>query len=174
MRVTVGVSGTGGGFKKFCRGETDIERLAARSSKRRWKACKASGVEYIELPVAFDALTVVVNPGNTWLEEITVAELKKMWEPERRARSPVEPGQSGLARRRMKLFGAGADSGTFDYFTEAVMGKAKASAATSPPARTTTCWCRAWPASQRDRLFRLRLLRREHRQAARRADQGQR
>lgn len=128
VRVTVGISGTGGGFKRFCRGETDISNASRPILKEEMESCRKAGVKYLELPVAFDALTVVVNPKNTWIKSLTVADLKKMWEPSAqgrisrwnqvRAEWPAEP---------LTLFGPGADSGTFDYFTEAVMGKAKAS-----------------------------------------------
>jgi phosphate transport system substrate-binding protein len=128
LKVTVGVSGTGGGFKKFCRNETDISNASRPITKSEMEACKAAGVEYYELPVAFDALTVVINPKNTWLKQATVAELKKIWEPAAQGKitrwnqvNPAWPDQP------MKLFGAGSDSGTFDYFTEAIVGKAKSS-----------------------------------------------
>ena len=129
MKVTVGISGTGGGFKKFCRNETDISNASRPILKSEMDDCKKAGIEYFELPVAFDALTVVVNPKNTWLETgITVGELKKMWEPAAQGKitswnqvNPAWPDQP------MKLFGAGSDSGTFDYFTEAIVGKAKSS-----------------------------------------------
>ena len=128
LKVTVGVSGTGGGFKKFCRNETDIANASRPITKSEMEACKATGVEYFELPVAFDALTVVINPKNTWLKQATVAELKKMWEPAAQGKitrwnqiNPAWPDQP------MKLFGAGSDSGTFDYFTEAIVGKSKSS-----------------------------------------------
>ena len=81
VNVTVGISGTGGGFKKFCRGETDMQDASRPILAKEMADCKAAGVEYIELPVAFDALTVVVNPKNTWINSLTVDELKKMWEP---------------------------------------------------------------------------------------------
>src|SRR3990170_34763 len=81
IKVTVGISGTGGGFKKFCRGETDISDASRPIVKKEMDDCKAAGIEYIELPVAFDAITVVVNPKNNFLKSISVAELKKMWEP---------------------------------------------------------------------------------------------
>lgn len=128
LKVTVGVSGTGGGFKKFCRTETDISNASRPISASEMADCKAAGVEYFELPVAFDALTVVINPRNTWLKQATVAELKKMWEPAAQGKvmrwnqvNPAWPDQP------MKLFGAGSDSGTFDYFTEAIVGKSKSS-----------------------------------------------
>jgi phosphate transport system substrate-binding protein len=128
VRVTVGISGTGGGFKKFCRGETDISDASRPILAREMEECKKQGIQYIELPVAYDALTVVMNPKNTWIKALTVAELKKMWEPAAQGKvlkwSQVNsqwPDQS------LKLFGPGADSGTFDYFTEAVNGRSKSS-----------------------------------------------
>jgi phosphate transport system substrate-binding protein len=128
VRVTVGISGTGGGFKKFCRGETDISNASRPILKKEMDDCKAAGVEYIELPVAFDALTVVVNPKNAFLKSITVDELKKIWEPAAQGKitrwSQVNPAWPNAP---LKLFGAGSDSGTFDYFTEAIVGKAKSS-----------------------------------------------
>ncbi len=81
VKVTVGISGTGGGFKKFCRGETDISNASRPILKQEIEACKGSGVEFFELPVAYDALTVIVNPKNDWAPSMTVAELKKIWEP---------------------------------------------------------------------------------------------
>jgi phosphate transport system substrate-binding protein len=128
IKVTVGISGTGGGFKKFCRGETDVSNASRPILKKEMDDCKAAGIEYVELPVAFDALTVVVHPKNGFIKQLTVAEMKKMW----------EPGAQGKVMRwnqvnaawpdaPMKLFGPGADSGTFDYFTEAVVGKSKSS-----------------------------------------------
>jgi len=128
VKVTVGISGTGGGFKKFCRGETDVSDASRPILKKEMEDCRAAGVEYIELPVAFDALTVVINPKNTFLRSITVDELKKMWEPAAQGKvmkwSQVNPAWPDAP---LKLFGAGADSGTFDYFTEAVVGKSKSS-----------------------------------------------
>ena len=128
VKVTVGISGTGGGFKKFCRGETDISNASRPILKAEMADCAKAGIEYFELPVAFDALTVVVNPKNTFIKQLTVAELKKMWEPGAQGKvtrwnqvNPQWPDQP------MKLFGPGADSGTFDYCTEAVVGKAKSS-----------------------------------------------
>ncbi len=128
VKVTVGISGTGGGFKKFCRGETDVSDASRPILKKEMEDCKAAGIEYFELPVAFDALTVVINPKNSFIKQLTIAEMKKMWEPAAQGKvtrwnqvNPAWPDQP------MKLFGAGADSGTFDYFTEAVVGKAKSS-----------------------------------------------
>jgi phosphate transport system substrate-binding protein len=128
VRVTVGISGTGGGFKKFCRGETDISNASRPILSEEIEACKASGIEYIELPIAFDALTVVIHPENTWAEEMTVEQLRKIWEPSAQGVitrwNQVDPSWPD---EPLKLFGAGSDSGTFDYFTEAVVGKAKSS-----------------------------------------------
>jgi phosphate transport system substrate-binding protein len=128
VKVTVGVSGTGGGFKKFCRGETDISNASRPILQKEMDDCKAAGVEYIELPVAFDALTVVINPKNTWLKQASVEELKKLWEPAAQGKvtrwNQVNPAWPDAP---VKLFGAGADSGTFDYFTEAIVGKSKSS-----------------------------------------------
>ena len=127
-KVTVGVSGTGGGFKKFCRGETDISDASRPISKKEMDICKEAGIKYVELPVAFDALTVVVNPKNTWITSMTVEELKKIWEPEAQGKvmkwSDVNPK---WPNEKITLFGPGADSGTFDYFTDAINGKEKAS-----------------------------------------------
>jgi phosphate transport system substrate-binding protein len=128
VRVTVGISGTGGGFKKFCRGETDISDASRPILKEEMEACKAAGIEYYELPIAYDAITVAVSPTNDWVSEITVEDLKKIWEPEAQGKilrwNQVRPEWPD---EPLMLFGAGADSGTFDYFTEAITGKAKAS-----------------------------------------------
>jgi len=128
VKVTVGISGTGGGFKKFCRGETDISDASRPILKKEMDECKKNGINYIELPIAYDALTVVINPKNTWIKNMSVAELKKIWEPAAQGKitrwNQVNPAWPNTP---LKLFGAGADSGTFDYFTEAVTGKAKSS-----------------------------------------------
>ncbi len=124
VNVTVGISGTGGGFKRFGNGETDISDASRAIKQEEADACAAASIQFVELPVAFDGLTVVVNPENDWCTSITVDELKKIWDQgstvtkwnEVRADWPAEP---------IKLFGPGTDSGTFDYFTEAVNGKAK-------------------------------------------------
>lgn len=128
IKVTVGISGTGGGFKKLCRGEVDISNASRPILIKEMEACKAAGIKYIELPVAYDAMTVVINPKNKFIKQLTVAELKKMWEPAAQGTvtkwnqiNPAWPDQP------IKLFGPGADSGTFDYFTEAIVGKAKSS-----------------------------------------------
>jgi len=128
IKVTVCISGTGGGFKKFCRNEIDVQNASRPILQREMDDCRAAGVEYLELPVAFDALTVVINPRNAGLKSITVAELKKIWEPSAQGKinrwNQVNPAWPDAP---IKLFGAGADSGTFDYFTEAINGKSKAS-----------------------------------------------
>ena len=128
VRVTVGVSGTGGGFKKFCRGETDIANASRPITAEEMEICRKAGIKYMELPIAFDALTVVINPKNTWAKTLTIAELRKMWEPAAQGRiTNWKQIRSGFPDEKLMLFGPGADSGTFDYFTEAVNGKAKAS-----------------------------------------------
>jgi phosphate transport system substrate-binding protein len=128
VKVTVGISGTGGGFKKFCRNETDIQDASRPITKSEMEECNKAGISYLEMPVAYDALTVVINPKNTWAKQMTVAELKTIWEPAAQGKithwnqvNPAWPNQP------LKLFGAGADSGTFEYFTEAVVGKPKSS-----------------------------------------------
>jgi phosphate transport system substrate-binding protein len=128
VRVTVGISGTGGGFKKFCRGETDVQNASRPIQTSEMADCKKANIKYFELPVAFDAIAVVVNPSNTWMTEISAEELKKLWEPSAQGKitkwnqvNPKWPNED------IKLYGPGADSGTFDYFTEAIVGKAKSS-----------------------------------------------
>lgn len=128
IQVTVGVSGTGGGFKKFCRGETDISNASRPILKAEMQECASKGIKYMELPVAYDALTVVVNSQNTWAKSLTVAELKKMWEPGAQGKiNNWSQIRSGFPNAPLKLFGPGTASGTFDYFTEAIVGKAKSS-----------------------------------------------
>ena len=128
VKVTVGIAGTGGGFKKFCRGETDVSNASRPILKSEIEDCKKSGVQFIELPVAYDALTVIVNPKNDWVKSLNVADLKKMWEPAAQGKvSTWNQVRSEWPNNPLKLFGPGADSGTFDYFTEAVVGKAKSS-----------------------------------------------
>ncbi|MGH9881273.1 MAG: PstS family phosphate ABC transporter substrate-binding protein, partial [Pyrinomonadaceae bacterium] len=128
VNVTVGISGTGGGFKKFVRGETDISDASRPILTEEMTQAKSNGIEYIELPIAFDALTVVVNTQNNWVDSMTVEELKKIWEPGAQGKithwNQIRPE---WPNEKIALFGAGADSGTFDYFTEAIVGKPKSS-----------------------------------------------
>jgi phosphate transport system substrate-binding protein len=128
VRVTVGTSGTGGGFEKFCAGETDISDASRPIKDEEKAACAAKGITYEEFQVANDALTVVVNKENTWAECLSVEQLKKMWEPAAQGKvttwKQVDPS---FPDEPLKLFGAGTDSGTFDYFTDAVNGEEGAS-----------------------------------------------
>jgi phosphate transport system substrate-binding protein len=127
-RVTVGISGTGGGFKKFCSGETDLSDASRPIKPSEVELCVKNGIEYIELPVAYDGLAILVNPANTWVTSITTEELKRIWEPEAQKTilkwSQVRPGWPD---RELHLYGAGVDSGTYDYFTEAINKKEHAS-----------------------------------------------
>jgi phosphate transport system substrate-binding protein len=128
IKVTVGVSGTGGGFKKFCSGQTDISNASRPISSKELEACRAKGIRFIELPIAYDALTVVVNNDNTWASTMSVEQLKKIWEPGAQGKiTNWNQINSRFPNQPLKLFGPGQASGTFDYFTEAVNGKAKAS-----------------------------------------------
>jgi phosphate transport system substrate-binding protein len=126
VRVTVGTSGTGGGFEKFCAGETDISDASRQIEDDEAAICKKNNVTYEEVQVANDGLTVVVNPNNDFATCLTVAELKKVWEPKSKVNnwSQVNPD---FPDQEMELFGAGTDSGTFDYFTEAINGEEGAS-----------------------------------------------
>jgi phosphate transport system substrate-binding protein len=131
VQITVGTSGTGGGFEKFCNGETDISD-ASRPIKPDDEAeglnCEANGIEYTELQVANDGLSVVVNPENDWAECLTVEQLKTIWEPAAEGTitnwNQVDPS---FPDEPLELFGAGTDSGTFDYFTDAINGEEGAS-----------------------------------------------
>jgi phosphate transport system substrate-binding protein len=127
-RVTVGQSGTGGGFQKFCRGETDISDASRPIRPAELQACAAAGINFFEIPVAYDGIAIVVHPKAEWIAEITTAELKVLWSPEAQGKvtrwSHVRPGWPD---REIHLFGAGVDSGTYDYFTEAINGKEGAS-----------------------------------------------
>ena len=128
FKVTVGIAGTGGGFKKFCRAETDVSNASRPILKSEIEDCKKSGVQFIELPVAYDALTVIINPKNNWVNSLTVPDLKKMWEPTAQGKvTSWNQVRGDWPNNPLKLFGPGADSGTFDYFTEAIVGKAKSS-----------------------------------------------
>lgn len=128
VSVTVGISGSGGGFKKFCRGETDISNASRPILKKEIDVCREQGIEFIELPIAYDGLAVMVNPKNNWVKSLTVEDLKKMWEPSAQGKvtkwNQIRPEWPDAP---LKLYGPGVDSGTFDYFTEAIVGKAKSS-----------------------------------------------
>jgi phosphate transport system substrate-binding protein len=127
-RVTVASSGTGGGFQRFCSGETDISNASRPIADDERAACAAAGVEFVEMPVAWDGLSVVVNPGNTFLQCLTLAELKRLWEPGTSVMTWADL-RPGLPADRISLYGPGTDSGTFDYFTEEVVGETGASRA---------------------------------------------
>ena len=126
VRVTVGISGTGGGFKKFCGGETDISNASRPIKQTERELCAENGIEPIEVPVALDGLTVVINPDNDWASCMTVDELKRVWQPGSTVGrwSDVREGWPDM---EIKLYGPGTDSGTFDYFTEAIVGEEDAS-----------------------------------------------
>lgn len=127
-RVTVGISGTGGGFKKFCNGEADISDASRPIKPSEVDLCKKNNIEYIELPVAYDGLAVIVNPKNHWVDYITAKELKKIWEPAAQGKvTKWNQIRANWPDKEIHLFGAGVDSGTFDYFTEAINGKGGAS-----------------------------------------------
>jgi len=132
LKVSVGVSGTGGGFKKFCSAQ-EADRIDIADASRpitpvELEACQKQRVEFIELPVAYDGIAVVVNPKNTWASCLTVAELRRIWEPQAQAVvTNWRQVRASFPDKRLKLYGPGIDSGTFDYFTEAIVGKAKAS-----------------------------------------------
>ena len=127
IKVTVGVSGTGGGFKKFCRGDTVISNASRPIKAKEIEKCKAAGIDFIEIPVAYDAITVVINKRNDWAKEMTPMELKKAWEPAAQSKiTKWSQVRKGWPDTPMKLYGPGADSGTFDYFTEAIVEESKA------------------------------------------------
>lgn len=126
VRINVGISGTGGGFKKFTAGETDISDASRPIKDAEKKAAEEKKIEYVELPVAYDGLSVVVSKDNNFVQSMTVAELKKLWEPNSAVKkwNQIRPEWPDT---EVKLFGPGTDSGTFDYFTEVINGKEKAS-----------------------------------------------
>jgi phosphate transport system substrate-binding protein len=128
VRVTVGQSGTGGGFQKFCRGETDISDASRPIRPTEIKSCAAAGIAFIELPIAYDGIALVVNPKATWISDITTSELRTLWAPEAQGKiTRWNQVRAGWPDREIHLFGAGVDSGTYDYFTEAINGKEGAS-----------------------------------------------
>jgi phosphate transport system substrate-binding protein len=132
VRAVVGVSGTGGGFKKFSAGEIDICDASRTIKAEEKQNCEAHGIKYIELEIAFDGLSVVVNPENDWCDCLTVAQLKAIWQPES-AISKWSDLNPAWPEEKIELFGPGTDSGTFDYFTEAIVGTAKSSRADYTP-----------------------------------------
>jgi phosphate transport system substrate-binding protein len=126
VRVTVGVSGTGGGFKKFLAGEIDINDASRPIKMKEVDKANEMGIGYIELPVAYDGLSVVVNKKNTWVDHLTVAELSKIWQPGSTVTNWSDV-RAGWPEMKIRLYGPGTDSGTFDYFTETINGKSGAS-----------------------------------------------
>jgi phosphate transport system substrate-binding protein len=126
VNVSVGVAGTGGGFERFCRGETDLSNASRPIEDEERDACEKKGIRFVELHVANDGLSVVVNPGNDWAECLTVAQLKEIWRPGSKVDS-WDDVDDGFPDERLNLAGPGTDSGTFDYFTEVIMGEEGAS-----------------------------------------------
>ena len=126
VQITVGVSGTGGGFERFCRGETDLSNASRAIDEEEAAICETAGIEPVEFQIANDALTVVVNQDNDWATCLTVEQLKTIWEPGSKVNNwnQVDPS---FPDQELKLFGAGTDSGTFDYFTDAINGEEGAS-----------------------------------------------
>jgi phosphate transport system substrate-binding protein len=127
-KVNVNISGTGGGFAKFCQNETQVQNASRPILKKEMDLCKEAGIQYIELPIAFDAITVVVNKNNDFVDYLTMDELNKIWRPAAKGRIKTwQQVRSTWPNQPIQLYGPGIDSGTFDYFTEAVVGKAKSS-----------------------------------------------
>lgn len=127
-RVTIGVSGTGGGFKKFCAGELAVANASRPIRPSELTACKAQGIEFVELPVAYDGISVVVNLKATWVDHMTVDELKRLWSPEAQGKiKRWSQIREGWPDEEIHLFGPGVDSGTYDYFTKAIVGTEHAS-----------------------------------------------
>jgi phosphate transport system substrate-binding protein len=135
VRVTVGISGTGGGFKKFCRGETDISDASRPILRSEMEICKAAGITYYELPIAYDALTIVMNPQNTFIKSLTIAELKKMWEPAAQGKvtkwKQINPALVRTPARSIIL-------------PKPWSAKPSPAEGISPPARTTMYWFKVW------------------------------
>lgn len=127
-RVTIGVSGTGGGFKKFCRGETAINDASRPIKPVEVERCKKNDIEFIEIPVAYDGITVVTHSDNDWVDTISVSELKKMWKPDAQGKvNKWNQVRDDWPDKELHLFGPGVDSGTYDYFTHAIVGEEGAS-----------------------------------------------
>ena len=126
--VVVNFSGTTGGFRRFCEGETDINNASRPINKAEIEACAAKGVEYVEIPIAYDAIAIVVHPDNNWAEDITTQELKTLWEPA--AQGKIRQWNQiriDWPERPINLYGRGQDSGTYDYVTQVIVGTARAS-----------------------------------------------
>lgn len=122
--VSVWISGTGGGFKRFCTGQTDVSSASRPIKPNEAELCRTNGVEYIELPVAYDGLAIVVNPKNNWATSITTAELQRIWRPEAEGQlTRWSQIRAGWPDQAIRLYGPGVDSGTYDYFTQAIVGK---------------------------------------------------
>jgi len=128
VRINVGISGTGGGFKRFTKGETDISDASRPISTSEADLATTNKINYVELKIALDGIAVVVNPQNTWVDYLTTAELKKIWEPNSTV-TKWSDIRSGWPDQPIHLYGPGTDSGTFDYFTEVINGKTKSSRA---------------------------------------------
>ncbi len=128
VKVTIGVSGTGGGFKKFSRGETNISNASRPIKDKEKAACEENNITYLELEVAYDGLAVLVHPENDWVDSFTIKELKKIWEPAAQGKimkwNQIRPE---WPNEEIHLFGPGVASGTYDYFTEAIVGKSGSS-----------------------------------------------
>ena len=128
VNVTVGLSGTGGGFKKFIRGEIDINNASRTISPEEMEGAKAENIDYVGLMIAYDGMAIIVNPANTWCKDITIAELKKIWEPAAQEKimywNQIRPE---WPKEELHLFGPGVESGTYDYFTEVIVGTSHSS-----------------------------------------------
>ncbi len=126
IKVTIGVSGTGGGFKKLSRGEIDINNASRKIKQSEVEMMKKHNIEYMELPIAYDGISIVVNKENTWVDYLTTSELKSIWEPGSRIKTWKDIRET-WPDKKLFLYGPGTDSGTFDYFTHAINGKERAS-----------------------------------------------
>lgn len=127
-KITIGVSGTGGGFKKLARNEVDIINASRSITSEEEILCRENGIEYIELPVSYDGIVIVVHPDNDFVDYLSISELKKIWEPDAQGKIKYwDQVRAGWPHKPIQLFGAGTSSGSFDYFTKAITGEAKAS-----------------------------------------------
>ena len=143
VRVQVGVSGTGGGFKRFCAGETDISNASRAIKSSELEICAANGIEFVEMLVGWDGLSVVVNPDNDFVDELTIEELKLIYEPGSTVNNWNQV-RASFPDEELTIFAPDVDSGTFDFFTDEVVGEeGRLPLRTTPLRRTTTCWCRA-------------------------------